>query len=336
MATIKDVAKSAAVSIATVSRVLNGSTNVKQSTRDAIQQAIRELNYMPNALARGLQKKKSKTIGILFPDATSYYFSEIIRGINKIIQKSDYRIVISSAHDAADEANTFLSLWKSQQVSGMIVMMPSTHNANLINSTQHKIPLILLNTNITDGADITITIDNYQGAKKITKHLLEHGHRAIGFIHGAPNNHDSAERYRGFCDTITEFNLPVTPYLEFHGNFTENSGYRATISLLNQSNKPTAIFAANDAMAIGAVEAARQLSLQVPDDIAIAGFDDISTARYINPPLTTINVPVFNIGEIAGKHIINLLNNNSCISTDRIMVPVSLVVRESCGCQKGV
>ncbi|NQT97026.1 MAG: LacI family DNA-binding transcriptional regulator [Candidatus Marinimicrobia bacterium] len=334
MATIKDVAKSAGVSIATVSRVLNGSANVKQATRDAIQRTIQELNYMPNALARGLQKKQSKTIGVLFPDATSYYFAEIIRGINTCIQQAGYRIVVSSAHDAADEANVFLSLWKSQQVSGMIVMMPSTHNATIFNSTQRSIPLILLNTAITDGADITITIDNYQGAKEITKHLIEHGHQAIGFIHGAPNNHDSEERYRGYQDALNEGNLTRSSHLEFHGNFTENSGYRAVISLLNQSEKPTAIFAANDAMAIGAVEAARQLSLQVPQDIAIVGFDDISTARYINPPLTTMNVPVLEIGEMAGNHLIRLLEDNRQVVTREITVPVHLVVRESCGCPK--
>lgn len=334
MATIKDVAKSAGVSIATVSRVLNGSSNVKTATKIAVQQTIEELNYHPNALARGLQKKQSKTIGVLFPDATSYYFAEIIRGINNSVQQSGYKIMVSSAHDAADEANAFLSLWKSQQVSGLIVMMPSTHNVNLINSSQRKIPLILLNTAITDGADITIKIDNYSGAMEITRHLINHGHKEIGFIHGAPNNHDSEERYRGYCDALKLAGLTTSSYREFHGNFTENSGYRAALSLLNHREKPSAIFAANDSMAIGAIEAARQLSLKVPQDVALVGFDDISTARYINPPLTTMNVPVLEIGELAGNHLIDRLANNQQANPQNIVVPTRLVVRESCGCHR--
>ena len=334
MATIKDVAQSAGVSIATVSRVLNGSSSVKPATKAAIQRAIEKLNYHPNALARGLQKKQSKTIGVLFPDATSYYFAEIIRGINNSVQQAGYKIMVSSAHDATDEANTFMSLWKSQQVSGLIVMMPSTRNVNIFTSSQRNIPLILLNTAITDGADITIKIDNYSGALEITRHLINHGHKAIGFIHGAPNNHDSEERYRGYCDALKLADLTTSPYWEFHGNFTENSGYRAVISLLNHPEKPSAIFAANDSMAIGAIEAIRQFSLKVPQDIAIVGFDDISTAQYINPPLTTMNVPVLEMGEQAGNHLIGLLENRRQTSTQNITVPTHLVVRESCGCQR--
>jgi len=334
MATIKDVAKQSGVSIATVSRVINGSVKVKPETREAVLRTIKELNYTPNAIAQGLQKKKTNTIGVLFPDATSYYFAEIIRGINNYVRQNGYQIVVSSSHDAIDEAETFQTLLKSSQVSGMILMMPSIHNKQILNSNIKDIPTILLNTNIDTPESVTIVIDNYTGAKEATAHLISHGHRKIGFIHGAPNNFDSQERYRGYLDALRDGKLQPDKRYEFHGDFTENSGFIGGMELFGSENRPTAIFVANDAMAIGVIEAARRMSLKVPDDVAIIGFDDIPTGKYIYPPLSTVNVPTRKVGEIAGAQIVKMLTTpEKSIKNKRITIPVSLQLRESCGCQ---
>ena len=335
MSTIKDVAKRSGVSIATVSRVINESEKVKPSTRKIVLKAIQELNYVPSAIAQGLQKKHTNTIGVIFPDATSYYFAEIIRGINNRVREEGYHIVVSSSHSAEDEAKTFLTLLKSRQVCGMIIMMPSIHNEEVLNSYIRDVPAILLNTEIETLESVTIVIDNYQGARGVTQHLVDHGHTKIGFIHGAPQNYDSQERYRGFLDALRVNGLKHSSSLESQGNFTENGGFQAALELLDKPVRPTAIFAANDAMAIGAIEAARQLSLQVPEEIAIVGFDDVSTAKYMSPPLTTVNVPVLKIGQIAGDHMIALLSGKASEEQRRkVVVPVTLIVRESCGCAR--
>jgi len=333
MTTIKDVAKKAGVSIATVSRVINGNTNVRAQTRENVTKAIEELNYTPSAIAQGLQKKVTKTIGVIFPDASSYYFAEIIRGINRYLQKHAYQVVVSSSHDAEDEAKTFFSLVNGRQVDGVILMMPSIHNAEVINSHIRDLPAVLLNTEINTPESVTLVIDNYQGAYEATIHLVEHGHTKIGFIHGSRNNYDSEERYRGYLNALAEAGIAPDKDLETRGKFIENSGFEAARALMEQENRPTAIFAANDAMAIGAIEAAKRLSLDIPNDVAIVGFDDISTARFISPSLTTVNVPVLKIGQLAGEYLLKQLRGEAKEERDQIaVVPVNFVRRESCGC----
>lgn len=333
MTTIKDVAKKAGVSIATVSRVINGNTNVRTQTRENVTRAIEELNYTPSAIAQGLQKKETKTIGVIFPDASSYYFAEIIRGINRFLRQHSYQVVVSSSHDAEDEAKTFFTLVNGRQVDGVILMMPSIHNAEVINSQIQDLPAVLLNTEINTLDSVTLVIDNYQGAFEATIHLIEHGHTDIGFIHGSKHNYDSEERYRGYLDALEEAGITPNEEFESRGQFVENSGFEAALAMMEQPERPTAIFAANDAMAIGAIEAAKRLSLHIPDDVAIIGFDDISTARFVSPSLTTVNVPVLKIGQLAGEYLLKQIRDEAEEERKQVaVVPVSFMRRESCGC----
>ena len=334
MTTIKDVAREAEVSIATVSRVINGNDSVRQSTRESVLQAIQKLNYTPNAIAQGLQRKKTQTIGILFPDASSYYFAEIIRGINDFVREHGYQIVVSSSHDVEDEAETIVTLLKSRKVDGVILMMPSAHNTESLGRHLQGVPAVLLNTEIGIPNSVTIVPDNYHGACQATSHLIEHGHTQLGILHGTSHNYDSQERYRGFKDALKESGISPESALEAEGDFTEHSGFQAAQQILQRDRKPTALFAANDAMAIGAIEAAKQMGLQVPHDLAVCGFDDISTARYMSPPLTTVNVPVFHLGQTAGRQLIAELHEDTTeIARRRITIDVELILRESCGCE---
>ena len=334
MATIKDVAKKAGVSIATVSRVINNSPKVSEKTRQRVLEVIRELNFMPNIIAQGLQTKRTNTIGLIFPDATSYYFAEIIRGIIGVVQKQKYHVVISSSHDENDELRTLISMLQSGRVDGMVLMMPTITDSKFLKHTLKNFPVVFVCTNIKTGKSTSVIIDNFNGAKKVTSHLIEHGHRRIGFIHGSPNNFDSRERYRGYLSALANAGISKSELYEARGNFTEQSGFNAAMELFSQPSPPTAIFAANDSMAIGAIEAAKRLSLNVPNDVAIVGFDDISTSRYVEPALTTVRVPVFEVGEIVGKIILKHLSGEGGSVEEKIVIPVELVVRKSCGCKE--
>ncbi|MCK4689660.1 MAG: LacI family DNA-binding transcriptional regulator [Candidatus Marinimicrobia bacterium] len=333
MPNIKDVAEKAGVSIATVSRVINDSPKVKEKTKKLILKAIKELNFTPNVNAQGLQKKRTKTLGLIFPDASSYYFAEIIRGINSYVRKHGYQVIVASSHDEEDEVRTLVSLLQSGRVDGMVLMMPSIQNVNVFNLSLNSVPVVYLCTGIQTQNSTRIIIDNYKGAKEITEHLIWHGNSRIGFIHGAPNNYDSQKRYLGYIDAVHENGLEYSILLESHGNFTEASGFKSAMELLNQEPRPTAIFAANDAMAIGAIEAAKRLSLNVPKDVAIVGFDDISTSQYINPALTTVSVPVYKMGQIVGGSIFKQLNSKESDQVEeKIVIPLQIIIRESCGC----
>ena len=333
MANITDVAKKAGVSIATVSRVINGNSNVRENTKAIVLQAIRELNFTPNINAQGLQKKITKTIGLIFPDASSYYFAEIIRGISSRLRKEGYHIIVASSHDEEDEVKTLISLLRSGRVDGMILMMPSIQNVNVFKNSLTHTPVVYLSTGINTSQSTTVVLDNYQGAKDITEHLIEHGHQRIGFIHGAPHNYDSQQRYKGYVDALKDHNLESSILIESHGNFTEASGFKSAMELLNQKPRPTAIFAANDAMAIGTIEAAKRMSLKIPGDVAVVGFDDISTAQYIDPTLTTVKVPVYKVGQIVGRSLFNQLKDGKKnYIEEKIVIPLKLSIRKSCGC----
>lgn len=333
MTTIKDVAARAGVSIATVSRVINSTAHVTAPTKQTVMDAIQELRFTPNVIAQGLQKRQTRTIGLIFPDASSSYFAEIIRGIQSCVREEGYQVVISSSHDEEDEARTFMSMSQSGRVDGMILMMPSTRHVDSLNSMPQGAAMIFISAGVKIPGSPVILIDNYRGASEMTRHLIEHGHTQIGFIHGALHNYDSQERYRGFIKVIHEYKLDDSQLLQAQGNFTESSGFKAAMELLSQKPGPTAIFAANDAMAIGAIEAAKRLDLQVPRDVAIVGFDDISTARYMNPALTTIRVPVYDLGRIAGHTLFDRMRaKQPPAEPQEIVIPVEIQIRESCGC----
>ncbi|NQV15095.1 LacI family DNA-binding transcriptional regulator [bacterium] len=334
MTTISDVAKKAKVSTATVSRVLNNSDKVRPATRDRVGEIIKELNFVPNVNALGLQRKKTKTIGLIFPDASAYYFAEIIQGINRHLSQNDHQILISSAHDEEEEIKTINGFVKGGRIDGLIMMMPSAsdYKGLMIPLINNKIPVVLIACEIDAPRATTLLLDNYNSAKEMVHHLSDLGHKRIAFIHGGKHNYDAKERYRGYVDGRKEFQLEEREELEVVGNFTEASGYQSTITLMQRNPRPTAIFAANDAMAIGAIEAARVLKLSVPLDLAIVGFDDISSAAYTDPGLTTVHVPLRRLGHLAAESILKNLNMDpSERTTEKIIIPLQQVIRKSCG-----
>ena len=337
METIVDVAKLAGVSIATVSRVINNTAKVKATTRKKVLNAVKILDFTPNISAQVLQSKQTKIIGMVFPDASSTYFTEIIRGIFNHVNQFSYQIIIGSAHDDEEEMKTVSRFLNGRTVDGLVIMAPSSQNNEIYNLTAKcKTPAVFISVPRGKAGTTSVVLDNFNMAFKMTNHLIRLGHKDIAFIQGPVHNYDSQRRYKGYLEGIQSHQLEVKEEYTVLGNFTEYSGYKACEKILALSPRPTAIFAANDAMAIGAIEAVKDYGFIVPQDIALVGFDDISTSQYITPALTTVRVPLFDLGQVVGRTLLQKIENISVQQitvAERIVIPLELVIRESCGAE---
>jgi LacI family transcriptional regulator len=329
--TIHDVARRANVSVATISRVLNNSTLVAKATRDRIQRIAKELRYVPNASARGLSTHRSEMIGLLLPDMFGEFFSEVIRGADQKAQENHYHLLVSSSHNNREEIEAAISLMRGR-VDGLIIMSPHTDSRTLSKNLPRDLPVMLLNCSDRDRLFNSLNIDNYGGAYEMVRHLLEHGHRRIAIIKGTEHNLDAEERLRGYRKALQEQSVTPDATLELVGNFTDSSGYEATRNMLANGSTTTAIFASNDSMAIGALSALREAGVQVPGEIALAGFDDIPTAAYLTPSLTSVRTGINNFGALAMQQILLAVKSRNTDKRDGRILPATLSIRESCGC----
>ena len=322
--TIHDVAARAGVSVATVSRVLNGKELVREETSRQVLEVAKSLRYVPNVAARTLSIRRSQTIGIVLPEVHGEFFSEVIRGIDLAARAAGYHILVSGSHSDANEMIDVLDAMRGR-VDGLVVMAPDVALTTLREQLAHKLPMVLLNSG--DERHATITIDNYGGARTMMRHLASLGHTRVAFIKGPEQNADARERLRGYRQVMRT--LGASRELEFNGDFTERGGYDAVKPIVALTPRPTAIFAANDSMAVGALAALAEAGIDVPAGISLAGFDDIPIAHYVNPPLTTIGVDIAELGRRAFALLADAMDKGTntkreeCIST-------TLVVRKSC------
>jgi LacI family transcriptional regulator len=322
--TIRDVARAAGVSVATVSRGLNGSSSVTSETRARVVRVANELDFVPHAGAQSLSLQRTNTIGVILPDLHGEYFSELIRGIDLGARNCRQNLLLSASHGDVSEAIGALRTMRSR-VDGLVVMSPFTDGELLVDAVKGAAPLVLISAQAGSGADAAFGVDNYAGAAAVTRHLLEEGHRTIAYINGPAENLDAQERLRGFRDAHAEAGVRPGPVLR--GNFREESGFAAALLLL-QKNLPDAIFAANDAMALGCLHALRNAGVRIPDDVAVAGFDDIPVARFLDPPLTTAGVAIAEIGRHAIERCVQLVQGDAT-AADHILFAPTLVVRAS-------
>jgi LacI family transcriptional regulator len=334
--TIKDVAKAANVSVASVSRALNGSGSVTEATRQLVLETARALRYVPHSGARSLSTSRTNTIGVVLPDLYGEFFSELIRGIDVAARRRGLHLLVSSSHGDAAEAGAALRAM-SGRVDGLIVMSPHVDAGFLAANLPDTLPIVLLNTHDAGHHCSSLAIDNYGGASAMVQHLVEMGHRRIVMITGPANNFESEERLRGFRETIARLVPDHDPNdLEvLHGDFSEESGYRAGHQLQALKRLPDAVFAANDMMAIGCLFALGEAGLRVPRDIALAGFDDIPTARFVTPPLTTVRVRIAEMGSRALETLAFQVENPDGTKRSNQVLQTELVVRRSCGSPRG-
>ena len=332
--TIRDVARAAGVSVATVSRALTGSAPVREPTRQRIVDAARELRFTPNASARSLSTRRTGTLGVLLPDLHGEFFSELLRGMDQTAQREGCHLLVSSSHHEAAGIAAALRAMHGR-VDGLVVMAPDVPSAALGDALPPAVPTVLLNCAAT-GTTPALAVDNVGGARTMVRHLAAVGHERIAFIAGPDRNLDAAERQQGFRAAMRELRLPVGKGYVQRGDFTEEGGWRATHALLRLDEPPTAVFAANDMMAFGALLACREAGIDVPDGMAVAGFDDIPVARYVNPSLTTVRVDVDALGARAASLLLQAIEARAtpprrAMPPTRELLPATLVVRESCG-----
>ncbi len=330
MPTIKDVAREAGVSVATVSRVFNGSPRVSAPTRQVVRDVAAKLRYSPHGAARSLITSRTSTLGVLLPDLYGEFFSEVIRGIDTTARRFGYHLLVSSSHDDRQEVEVVLGAMRGR-VDGLLVMMPDVDARQALRLLPDDFPVVLLNGADGNGAYDSLTIQNYEGAYAMVRHLVMLGHRRIALIRGSERNHDAVERLRGYRAALADAGIFPTPRLEMPGDFSEAAGHAAAAALVASDDAPTAIFASNDAMAIGALSALHERGVQVPQQIAVAGFDDIPMARYMNPPLSSVHVEISELGARATVRLLSTLRDRARIERWRETLSTRLIVRQSCG-----
>jgi len=327
-ATIKDVAQSAGVSVATVSRVLNRLDVVSEATRERVSQAAAKLGYIPHSGARSLSLRRTECIGAILPDLHGEFFSEIIRGIDRVARQRGQHLLLTPSHDHADELAAALRSMQGR-ADGVLVMSPHLDAEVLRRNLPSTMPAVLMNTPRHGTPYSSFLVDNHGGASAMVRHLWARGHRRIAMIAGPEGNFDADERRRGFLETLAKL-APRTQPQVLRGDFTEASGHRAGRELAAMRSRPDAVFAANDTMAIGCLYALHEAGLEVPKDVAIAGFDDIPVARHTNPPLTTVRVSIAELGEAAFERLLRAIERRGQDKPTKQLLRTELVVRASC------
>ncbi|MEO8192340.1 MAG: LacI family DNA-binding transcriptional regulator [Gemmatimonadales bacterium] len=329
MVTIKDVAREASVSVATVSRVLNGAGVVRPETARRIRDVASAMRYTPHSGARSLITSKTHTLGVLLPDLYGEFFSEVIRGIDLAARRSGFHILVSSSYEGRSEIEEAMRAMRGR-VDGVLLMSPDIDADSLLN-VPANLPVVLLCSASRGSRADSVTIQNFRGAREMVAHLLGLGHRRVAIIKGAAGNYDAAERLRGYRSALRDAGVEPERSLEREGQFTEAGGYAAALELLAVNPRPTAIFAANDSMAIGVLSALRESGVRVPEEMAVAGFDDIPLARYMDPPLSSVKVPISDLGARAvGMLLRGIASKNGDIQ-QRERVSTELVLRRSSG-----
>lgn len=329
--TLKDVAREACVSLASVSRALNGTGVVTESTRARVLEVAARLHYVPNSGAQSLMSRRTRIIGVLLPDLQGEYFAELIRGIDTAARARGLHLLISNSHNGPDDFGAALRAMFGR-VDGLLVMAPSVDAQAIQERLQGSLPVVLISTADTDGSHSSVYVSNAASAYAMVKHLVACGHRRIAHVAGPMANVDARERLRGYRDALAQL-LPNVPEQVLHGDFTEESGYAAVQEMLSGAQMPDAIFAANDMTAIGCLSALTQVGLRVPQDIAVAGFDDIPTSRFVSPPLTTVRVRIADLGSRALDRLAACIDTPQGLQPFTETIPGELVIRASCGMQ---
>ena len=334
--TIKDVAREAGVSVASVSRALNGGGGVTAATSQRIHDVATRLSYVPHAGARSLITRRTHTIGALLPDLHGEFFSELIRGIDLAARARGLHLLVSSSHDGAEDAAAALRAMQGR-VDGMLILSGHVDAAFLRANLPASVPAVLLNSAVKSKAYAVLNIDNYGGAYAMVQHLIAQGRRRIALVGGPQDNFDAAERTRGYRAAMARL-VPTIPPEILSGDFSEEAGYDAARKLLVNKLRPQAIFAANDMMAVGCLRAFREADVRVPEDIAVGGFDDIPLARLTTPALTTVRVRIVDFGTRAMDRLAMMIEDSADATREKHaqLLGAELVIRQSCGAQQGL
>ncbi|MEH7744288.1 LacI family DNA-binding transcriptional regulator [Neobacillus drentensis] len=332
--TVYDIAKEAEVSVSTVSRVLNGTAPVKESTREKIMALINKYQFQPNALARSLTKKETKMIGVILPDITNPFFPEVFWGVENEANSKGYTFFLCNTSGQPELESQSLTIFREKQVDGIIFM---GGRINLSNCSQElakevediakKIPIVLVNGNLPDSSLHRVIINEGKGAEMLTQHLIDFGHNEIAFFGGYNFVSTTTQKVKAFKKTMKANGLKVPNEWILYGDFSMYAGKKMMADLLKREKRPTAIFCVNDVTAVGAVKVAVEAGLKIPEDIAIVGFDDTILASTVIPELTTVSQKSLELGKNA-VNVLHKLINNEKVKKVTVIEP-ELVIRNS-------
>jgi len=326
--TINDIAEAANVSITTVSRVLNDKPDVSPNTRKKVLEKINELGYKPNSIARGLALQKTNTLGLIIPDISNPFFPDIARGVEDMANKKGYSIIFCNTDNEQKKEKEAIELMKEKQVDGILLSLSTTNKEELKKLRNVKYPVVQIDRKIPDIDYPSITIDNYKSAYTATKHLINSGHQKIAHITGDLGTITGSKRLEGFKSAMNEANLNIKDYYIKKGNYSKKSGYQNMLELLKNDNPPSAVFIANDLMAVGAYQAIFELDLSIPEDISIIGHDNIDVTKLVNPNLSTMAQPKYKLGHKAVQLLIKEIESNN-LSNEEIILTTDFKNRHS-------
>ncbi|AXI30825.1 LacI family transcriptional regulator [Priestia megaterium] len=332
MTTIKDIARVAGVSVTTVSRALNGYSDVNEKTRQKIAAVARELDYSPNTLARGLVMQKSKTIGLLVSGISresvkDNFTFEVLCGVNERASTLGYDLILFNTNTMMQREKTYTQLCRERRVDGAIIQGIKKEDPYLKEVVESDIPCVLVDIPVHSNSVGYVTTDNALGAKKAVKHLASLGHKHIGMINGHEDAFVSQERLNGYRGALKECGLSFRSEWVVSGNFEEKKAEKAARELINRHKEITAIFCASDLMALGALKACKELGLHVPKEMSIVGYDNIVLASYSSPNLTTVGQEVYEIGYEAADLLIEMLEGKE--TNMKRYLDTKLIIRES-------
>ncbi len=326
--TIIDVAAEAGVSFGTVSRVINNDVHVKQETRERVLKAVQQLGFVANRQARSLAGGKSNSIGVLVPDLGTGYIGEIIRGIDAELSLKNLDLILYTTHRTASKEANYVANLAQGMVDGLLLVLPRSPADYIGTLTLRNFPFVLIDHQGTGRDCPAVGATNWQGAYNATEYLIKLGHKRIGFITGSMDLSCSKDRADGYRSALRTHHIPDAPELIYEGTFFQPEGYAGTCALLGIADPPTAIFASNDVMALGAMDAVRSHGLRVPEDVSVLGFDDIPQAALVRPTLTTVRQPLEQMGRVATQMLLDMLKNPEK-EIDRVELPTELMARGS-------
>ena len=328
--TIKDVAASAGVSTATVSRVLAGMKGVGKPVRQKVTAAAQQLGYQPNRLARDLRVGLRKVIGLVIPDLQNPFLTSVVRGIEAVLCRDGYSLLLGNSDGQAEREQTQLSVFRGEGVAGLILIPNNGPRANYEMLRAWKIPMIAVDRAPTGVEMDLVRSNNREAVRDAIRHLLLHGYKDIGFITGPAEISVAQERLAGYHDALREASRSPRESLVVHSDFRQEGGHSAMINLLGLAKPPRAVVIANNLMALGALQAIHERGMKIPEEIAVLGFDDMPWAMSLRPPLTAVAQPAEEIGCTAAQLLLERLKDPSRIPRE-IILPSVLIVRASCG-----
>lgn len=324
--TIQDVAKSAGVSVSTVSRVLNGKVDVASDTQDRIRSVIDDLGYTTNLAARSMRSFRKNLVGLLMPDIAYPFAIEVMKGVNRAIAESDFDLLVYTTGDVkksgrASHEQKYVSLLTNSITDGVIIVAPVTDEFST------DAPIVSIDPVVSNPNYPAVHATNYRGAMDGMEYLLGLGHRRIGFISGRAELESANRRLKGYRDALEKAGVPVKEELIASGDYTTETGARCARQLLSLEDRPTAIFASNDQAAMGVYQVAQEMGLRIPEDLSVVGFDNIMESKYLG--LTTVDQFISEMGFVATKMLIQLINDEP-LDSQTYQMQTQLVIRSSC------